>query len=63
MPDVHDPTALIRHAAQNGDRRLVELVQARSTARPPTPLPGADRACRELVQILGLAGTAGYDRQ
>jgi len=26
MPDAHDPATLVRHAAQAGDWRLVELI-------------------------------------
>ena len=35
MSDAHDPAALVRHAVQAGDWRLVELI-ARMLARPST---------------------------
>ncbi len=63
MPDAHDPAALVRHAAQAGDWRLVELI-ARLLSGDPSPRSiGARRAYRALVLKLGLAGDLGnYDR-
>ena len=45
MPDAHDPAALVRHAAQAGDWRLVELIARMlewpltGAARPPRVAP------------------------
>ena len=56
MADAHDPAALVRHAAQAGDWRLVYLItrtlSGRSIASPTT----ARRAYATLVLKLGLAG-------
>ena len=54
MSDAHDPAALVRHAVQAGDWRLVELIArmlAASRARRPH---GARRAYGTLVVKLGL---------
>jgi hypothetical protein len=63
MPDAHDPAALVRHAVQAGDWRLVELI-ARLLGGVPTGRPGsARRAYGTLAVKLGLASDSGdYDR-
>jgi hypothetical protein len=63
MPDAYDPTALVRHAAQAGDWRLVELIARLLSGDPGSQSIGARRAYRALVLQLGLAGDLGnYDR-
>jgi hypothetical protein len=63
MSDAHDPAALVRHAAQSGDWRLVYLITrvlSGRSAAPPTP---ARRAYTALVLKLGLASDlCGYHR-
>jgi len=63
MSDAHDPAALVRHAVQAGDWRLVELI-ARMLGGASTGMPGsARRAYEALVVKLGLASDSGdYDR-
>jgi hypothetical protein len=56
MPDAHDPTALLRHAAQAGDWRLVYLMTRVLSGRSATRATTARRACATLVLKLGLAG-------
>lgn len=57
MPDAHDPAALVRHAAQAGDWRLVALIarilNGRSNAMPSS---AGHRAYAALILKLGLAG-------
>ena len=63
MSDVRDPAALVRHAVQVGDWRLVELL-ARVLGGPSTgPLLAAGRAYSTLVLLLGLSEPGGYDRR
>jgi hypothetical protein len=59
MPDARDPTALVHHAIQAGDWRLVELIARRLNGQPTPPSQGARRAYGTLVVKLGLAGSAG----
>jgi hypothetical protein len=59
MSDARDPTALVRHAIQAGDWRLVELIARMLNGQPSPPSQGARRAYGTLVVKLGLAGTAG----
>jgi hypothetical protein len=63
MPDAYDPTALVRHAAQAGDWRIVELI-ARLLSGDPSPRSiAARRAYWALVLKLRLADDLGlYDR-
>lgn len=63
MSDAHDPAALMRHAVQVGDWRLVELI-ARMLAGQPSPRSlSARRVYGTLVVKLGLSGSpAKYDR-
>ena len=60
MPDAHDPAALVRHAAQAGDWRLVELIARMLDGRASAlPARRAHRAYATLVVKLGLAGGPG----
>lgn len=63
MSDAHDPAALVRHAVQAGDWRLVELV-ARILAGAMTARHGSARRAYETLAVkLGLASDSGnYDR-
>jgi hypothetical protein len=62
MADAHDPAALVRHAVQAGDWRLVELIARMLSGQPSTPSHGARRAYGTLVVKLGLRGSpAKYD--
>ncbi len=54
MLDQHDPHALIRHAADAGDWRLVELLARVLTDRVHCRSPGTHRAYLALVRQLGL---------
>jgi hypothetical protein len=56
MPDAHDPAALVRHAAQAGDWRLVFLITRLLSGDPAAPPTAARRAYATLVLKLGLAG-------
>jgi len=58
MSDAHDPAALVRHAVQAGDWRLVELISRRLSDRPAPPAAAAGQAYASLVVRLGLAGDA-----
>ena len=59
MADPHDPAALVRHAVQAGDWRLVHLIaqllDGRTDASPAT----ARRAYASLVVKLGITGDPG----
>jgi hypothetical protein len=59
MPDPHDPAALLRHAVQAGDWRLVELITRMLGGQLSAPTRGARRAYGTLVVKLGLAGDPG----
>ena len=59
MPDAHDPAALVRHAAQAGDWRLVELIARLLSGHSSVASATAHRAYLTLVMKLGLAGSAG----
>lgn len=63
MTDAHDPQALVRHAVQAGDWRLVELV-VRLLAGASTQGHGSARRAYETLAVkLGLASDSGnYDR-
>jgi hypothetical protein len=63
MPDAHDPTALLRHAAQAGDRRLVDLITRALDRGPPACPAAGHRAYAKLVLRLGLADRGEYDRR
>jgi hypothetical protein len=56
MPDVHDPAALVRHAAEAGDWRLVYLIARVLSGHSPRYASAARRAHDTLVLKLGLAG-------
>jgi hypothetical protein len=57
MPDdAHDPAALVRHAAQAGDWRLVHLITRLVSGRSSVPSAAALRAYATLVLKLDLAG-------
>lgn len=63
MPDAHDPTALVRHAVQEGDWPLVELLARFIAGGQVQPSPAARRAYCTLVTKLGLRGERpDYDR-
>jgi hypothetical protein len=63
MPDIHDPPALVRHAVDAGDWRLVELIARLLRGDPAVSSPAARRAHAALIERLGLAGeSADYDR-
>ena len=63
MPDAHDPAALLHHAIQAGDWRLVELIARILGGQPSTPSLGVRRAYGTLVAKLCLTGgLAQYDR-
>jgi hypothetical protein len=62
MPDSNDAAALVRHAAQAGDWRLVYLITRLLNGRAPAHSP-ARRAYATLVLKLHLAGDpCNYDR-
>ncbi len=64
MSDAHDPAALVRHAVQAGDWRLVELIARMLAGQSSARSLGARGApTRTLVVKLGLSGgPANYDR-
>lgn len=59
MPDAHDPAALVRHAVQAGDWRLVELIARMLGGQPSPPSHSARRAYGTLIVKLGLTGDPG----
>jgi hypothetical protein len=59
MPEAHNPAALLRHAAQAGDWRLVYLITRILSGRATAPPTTARRAYASLVLKLGLAGDLG----
>jgi hypothetical protein len=56
MPDAHDPAALVRHAAQAGDWRLVYLIAQILSGHCSPHSTAARRAYATLVLKLGLTG-------
>ena len=63
MSDAHDPAALVHHAIQAGDWRLVELIARMLGGQQSAPSLAARRAYGTLVVKLGLTGgPAKYDR-
>jgi hypothetical protein len=63
MSDPHDPTAILHHAAQADDWRLVELIARILSGRSTAPATTADRAYATLVVQLGLADdNCDYDQ-
>ena len=56
MPDVHDPAALLRHATQAGDWRLVYLITRMLSGRSTVHGAAARRAYTTLLLKLGLLG-------
>jgi hypothetical protein len=56
MSDAHDLTALVRHAAQAGDWRLVDLIVRLLSGRSSAPPTVARRTYATLAVTLGLAG-------
>ncbi len=61
MTNPPDPMALLRHAAQVGDWRLLEAVTRLLSARPRRSGAAGDRAYGSLIVLLGLADRS-YDR-
>jgi hypothetical protein len=59
MTDAYDPAALVRHAAQARDWRLVYLITQILSGRSSTRSTAALRAYATLVLKLGLAGDPG----
>jgi hypothetical protein len=63
MSDARNPAALVRHAVQAGDWRLVELIARMHVDHSSTRSLGALRAYDTLVVKLVLsAGPTNYDR-
>jgi hypothetical protein len=61
MTDTCDPSALVRHAVQSGDWRLVELLAGWLGLRWTGPAPdGARRTYETLVIRLGLRDPGEY---
>jgi len=60
MPEHRDPIAVIRHAVQARDWRLVELAARLLAAREARDRPVARRALSTLVRRLGLNGRAEH---
>jgi hypothetical protein len=58
MPDLRDPLALLRHAAQAGDVQLVGLLTGRLLRAPPPEGPGR-RSYETLVGLLRLQEQLG----
>jgi hypothetical protein len=56
MRDVHDPMALVRHAVQAGDWKLVEVIARILGGRSAVPPSPGQRAYATLARTLGLAG-------
>jgi hypothetical protein len=63
MNDIRDPTALVRHAVQVGDWRLVELLARRLSDRFTGQTTVAHRAYGTLVGKLGLGDPDNYHRR
>jgi hypothetical protein len=64
MTDPRDPIALVRHAVQVGDWRLVELLARALDGRLSSRTNiGGQQAYGTLVVRLGLAGPRNYDRR
>jgi hypothetical protein len=59
VPDAHDPAALVRHAAQSGDWRLVYLIGRILSGHSTTYSTASRRAYATLVLKLDLAGDLG----
>jgi hypothetical protein len=59
MADAHDPAAIVRHAAQAGDWRLVYLITRILSGASTAPPTTGRRAYATLVLKLGLAGDLG----
>ena len=59
MPDAYDTSALVRHAAQAGDWRLVYLITRTLSGHSAAHSTAARRAYATLVLKLGLAGDLG----
>jgi hypothetical protein len=58
MADAHDPAALVRHAEQAGDWRLVDLITRMLSGQSSVPATAGRRAYAALVLKLGLSGDA-----
>ncbi len=59
MSDAHDPAALVRHAVQAGDWRLVELIRLMISGHPSASASAGRRAYATLGAKLGLSGNLG----
>jgi len=59
MQDPHDPAALVRHAAQAGDWRLVYLIAQFLDGGATVDSAVARRAYASLVVKLGIVGGVG----
>lgn len=62
MAHTRDPSALVRHAIQAGDRTLVELIARRLSRQPSKPSRAARRAYRSLCLQLGPNDPRDYHR-
>jgi hypothetical protein len=56
MADLHDPTALVRHAIESGDWRLAELLLGLLSSERGSGLGAVGRVYLTLTRELGLAG-------
>jgi hypothetical protein len=63
MSDLRDPVALIHHALQVGDWKLVELVARVLQGDHSEGRDAGKHAYRTLVARLGLAAVSDYDRR
>lgn len=62
MPDTRDPSALVRHAIQAGDWKLVELLARTLGGCRTLPHRGAQHAYARLCLKLGLTEPRDYHR-
>ena len=62
MADARDPSALMRHAIQAGDWKLVELIARRLCGQPGVPTRAGFRAYQSLCLRLGLVERQDYHR-
>lgn len=62
MPDARDPSALVRHAIQAADWRLLDLITRMLTGHAAVPTTPAGRAYSTLVSRLGLIDAGNHRR-